>query len=179
MFTPADLKLFIEQGRKWAAQMHAELQPKGLVLAEPLTRLFSPFFGANTLARIRVVNHKEIPNPPFYSLLSARGIPIPIDFTQMAGITFVDTVLVSETKAQLSEGSLRSLLFHEAVHVVQYEHLGLDRFMHDYVMGWANNGFDYFAIPLERQAYALQKRFDDSPSVTFSVHDEVGGMIRS
>jgi hypothetical protein len=163
MFTPEDLKLFIEQGRRWAAQMHAELWPKGLVLAEPLIRLFSPFFGTNTLRRIRVVNLKEIPNPPFYSLLSTRGIPFPIDFTQMAGITFIDTVIISETKAQLSEDSLRSLLFHEAVHVVQYEQLGLDRFMNNYVMGWAENGFDYSAIPLERQAYELQSRFDENP----------------
>lgn len=174
MFTPEDLNFFIEQGRKWAAQMHAELWPKGHRVADPLMRSFSPFFGANTLERIRIAGLKEIPNPPFYSWLATRGIPVPIDFTKMAGITFIDTVLVSETQAQLSKDSLRSLLFHEAVHVVQYEHLGLDQFMHDYVMGWANNGFDYFSIPLEQQAYVLQQRFDENPSAVFSVHDEVG-----
>src|ERR1700719_2218711 len=153
MFRPEDLELFIEQGRLWASGMHSELWPKGNPLAEPLARQFSPCFGVDTLKRIRVVALKEIPNPPFYGSLAARGVQAPIDFTQMAGITFIDTVIISETKAELSEDSLRSLLFHEAVHVVQYEQLGLDRFMNDYVMGWANNGFEYRNIPLERQAY--------------------------
>jgi hypothetical protein len=31
-------------------------------------------------------------------------------------------------------------------------------FMHDYVRGLADNAFDYFSIPLERQAYAIEKR---------------------
>jgi hypothetical protein len=174
MFGREDLDFFIEQGRLWASGMHSELWPKGNPLAEPLTQQFSPFLGVDTLKRIRVVALKEIPNPPFYGSLAARGVPAPIDFTQMAGITFIDTVLISETKAGPSEASLRSLLFHEAVHVVQYEQLGLDRFMNDYVMGWADNGFDYFSIPLEQQAYALQHRFDENPSAVFSVHDEIG-----
>jgi Domain of unknown function (DUF4157) len=174
MFRPEDLEFFIEQGRLWASGMHSELWPKGNPLAEPLIQHFAPFFGKATLTRIHVVALKEIPNPPFYQLLAARNIPAPIDFTQMAGITFIDTVIISERKAHPSEASLRSLLFHEAVHVVQYEQIGLDRFMNDYVMGWAENGFDYFAIPLEKQAYALQHRFDENPSAVFSVHDEIG-----
>jgi len=153
--------------------MHTDLYPKGHSLAEPLIRRFSPFFGTNTLARIRVVSLKEIPNPPFYSVLIGRGQQIPLDFTQMAGITFLDTVLISEKEAELSEPGLTSLLFHEAVHVVQYEHLGLEQFMQEYVMGWANNGFEYPNIPFEQQAYALQDRFLENPSVVFSVHDEV------
>ena len=100
---------------------------------------------------------------------AAQGIPAPLDFTQMAGITFLDTVLILRTKADLSEAALTSLLFHEAVHVVQYEHLGLDRFMHEYVMGWAANGFEYRNIPLERQAYALQDRFVENPSAEFKL----------
>jgi hypothetical protein len=126
-------------------------------LADPVIRLLSPFFGANTLSRIRLVLLSKISNPPFYSLLAARGVPIPLDFTQMAGITFVDTVLVSQAKADFSDTGLKNLLFHEAVHVVQYEHLGLDQFMDEYVKGWAANAFDYRNIPLERQAYVCFK----------------------
>lgn len=105
---------------------------------------------------------------------ASQGIPAPFDFTQMAGITFLDTVLISRTKVDLSEAGLTSLLFHGAVHVVQYEHLGLDRFMHEYVMGWAANGFEYRNIPLEPQAYALQDRFVENPSAMFSIHNELG-----
>jgi hypothetical protein len=105
---------------------------------------------------------------------ASQGIPAPFDLTQMAGITFLDTVLISRTKVDLSEAGLTSLLFHGAVHVVQYEHLGLDRFMHEYVMGWAANGFEYRNIPLEPQAYALQDRFVENPSAMFSIHNELG-----
>jgi len=135
--------------------------------------ILEPFFASKTLARIRTVVLDHIPNPPFYSLLAAQGISAPIDFTLMAGITFIDTVLISNTKADLSDVGLTSLLFHEAVHVVQYEHLGLNHFMHDYVMGWASNGFEYRKIPLEQQAYSLQERFIADPSAVFSVHEEV------
>ena len=174
MFSPEDLDFFIVQGRAWATQMHAELHPNGHPLAAALIRRLSPFFTPNTLARIRVVFLKEIPNPPFYSVLATRGQQIPLDFRQMAGITFIDTILISAKEAPSSDAGMTSLLFHEAVHVVQYEHLGLDRFMRDYVTGWAANGFEYRNIPLERQAYSLQDRFDQSPSLVFSVHDNVG-----
>jgi hypothetical protein len=30
------------------------------------------------------------------------------------------------------------------VHVVQYDLLGVDEFMDQYVTGWAQNGFDYY-----------------------------------
>jgi hypothetical protein len=143
-------------------------------MPDAVMRSLSPFFGTETLSRVRVLVLPHIPNPPFYSLLASQGIPAPLDFTEMAGLTFVDTVLISQGKADFTEAGLRSLLFHEAVHVVQYEHLGLDRFMNDYVMGWAANGFEYRNIPLEQQVYALQDRFVENPSAVFSVHEEVG-----
>jgi hypothetical protein len=44
-------------------------------------------------------------------------------------------------------------------HVVQYRVLGgLGPFMHEYVWGMARNGFDYFKIPLEEQAFAITAR---------------------
>lgn len=174
MFTQEHLAFFVAQGRKWAADTHAELYSQGRALPDSIMQVLLPFFGSDTLSRIRVVVLPQIPNPPFYSVLASQGVPIPLDFTQMAGITFVDTVLLSQAKADLSDTGLRSLLFHEAVHVVQYEHLGLDQFMDEYVTGWAANGFEYRNIPLEQQAYALQDRFLEDSSVVFSVHDEVG-----
>jgi hypothetical protein len=147
--------------------------PARAIFAGRVAPAFSRFFGVNTLSRIRLIRVPQIPNPPFYTLLAAPGIPVPIDFAQMAGITFLDTVLISQRKADFSDAGLTSLLFHEAIHVVQYEHLGLDAFMQEYVMGWAANGFEYRYIPLEQQAYALQDRFVENPSAVFCVHDEV------
>ena len=45
----------------------------------------------------------------------------------MAGITFVNTILLSE--AMLPSANLSPLLFHECVHVCQYDVLGVDAFV--------------------------------------------------
>jgi hypothetical protein len=53
--------------------------------------------------------------------------------------------------------------------------LGVPAFAGRYVEGWAQSGFDYFAIPLERQAYELQNRFERgelrNPDVEGSVRE--------
>ena len=57
-------------------------------------------------------------NPPFYGDLIKMGFAgnsLP-DFTQMAAVTFVDTVVSNEPFTD-------RLLFHELVHIVQYEKL--------------------------------------------------------
>ena len=39
--------------------------------------------------------------------------------------------------------------------------------------GWANNGFDYASIPLEVDAYELQREFESSSLSTLSVESEI------
>jgi len=77
-----------------------------------------------------------IANPPFYGALEEAGIGIPLDFRGMTGITFIDTVLISQV-APVPEGEWLPLLFHELVHVLRYQELGLEKFVRVYVMGWA------------------------------------------
>ena len=43
--------------------------------------------------------------------------------------------------------------------------------------GWASNGFDYNRIPVEVQAYDLQRAFD-SKAPAFSVEDRVSELFR-
>lgn len=64
------------------------------------------------------------------------------------------------------------LLFHELVHVVQYEKLGLTGFAAKYVTGFLTGGSSE-AIPLERNAYELDARFAAAPASVFSVENEV------
>ena len=64
------------------------------------------------------------------------------------------------------------LLFHELVHVVQYEKLGLEGFASKYVRGFLSGG-SYDGIPLEMNAYELDARFAGAPEKVFSVADEV------
>jgi hypothetical protein len=131
------------------------------------------FFPHSTLesARIVVLAGARVGNPPFYGELMKMGFEagsLP-DFAEMAAITFVDTVV--------SHGPYDDrLLFHELVHVVQYEKLGLAEFAAKYVKGFLN-GSSYEAIPLERNAYELDGRFAAAPARPFSAEAEVQAWI--
>ena len=93
---------------------------------------------------------------------SVNSLP---DFAHMAAITFVDTIV--------SHGPFTErLLFHELVHVVQYEKLGLPEFSTRYVRGFLGGG-SYEAIPLEMNAYKIDSRFTAGPTKPFSVEAEV------
>ena len=118
------------------------------------------WYSAATLDAARVRRVSQIENPDFYVQLGT----IPLDFRTMTGITYGDTVLISDSQVP-SETPL-SLLFHELVHVVQYTVLGVDEFARRYVQGWADNAFDYFRIPLEVQAYGLQAEFESGAATT-------------
>ena len=85
------------------------------------------------LARIRVVPRLE--NPPFYSSPEARGMPT-IDFSQFLGIALIDTILIAEERIEPGPMPL-SLIFHELVHVAQYDVVGVEEFIGRYVRGWS------------------------------------------
>lgn len=75
-----------------------------------------------------------------------------------AGLTLDDLIVVA---AGAGRGAGRApLLFHEMVHVAQWRALGRGAFLREYVRGWAEAGWDYWGIPLERMAYAMQERFE-------------------
>ena len=63
----------------------------------------------------------------------------------------------------------RRLLFHELVHIAQYLHLGVPRFMAEYVRGFVTGG--YPGTPPEEQAFELTTRFERGE--IFSVETEV------
>ena len=96
------------------------------------------------------------------------GTDLP-DFTHMSATTLVDTVV--------SHGPFTDrTLFHEPVHVVQYEKLGLAQFAERCVFGFLAGG-SYEAIPLEANAYGLESRYAAEPQKPFSVADEVQSRI--
>jgi hypothetical protein len=131
------------------------------------------FFRAAILdsARVLVLSEERVGNPPFYGDLikigfSGNSLP---DFAHMAAITFVDTVVSHEPFTE-------RFLFHELVHIVQYEKLGLPEFSARYVRGFLSGGF-YEAVPLEMNAYELDARFSAGPTKPFSVEAEVQSWI--
>jgi hypothetical protein len=131
-----------------------------------------PFFPERTLDSARVVFAAEqVGNPPFYRELMRMGFEdgsLP-DFALMAATTFVDVVVSHKPITS-------KLLFHELVHVAQYEKLGLADFAAKYARGFLNGG-SYAAIPLEVNAYELEARFAAAPTKPFSVEAEIQAWI--
>jgi hypothetical protein len=139
------------------------------------TAAMQGFFPASTLdsTRIVVLSGQRVSNPPFYVKVIKMGFEagsLP-DFALMSAITFVDTVISHEPLTD-------RLLFHELVHVLQYEKLGVSEFATKYVMGFQRGG-SYKAIPLEMNAYELDARFAAAPTEIFSVEAEVEEWIRT
>jgi hypothetical protein len=70
-----------------------------------------------------------------------------------SGITFKDTYFV---RSDMIESE--SLHFHELVHVIQWDRLGVNNFLMAYGFGLYHCG--YRNSPLEEIAYSLQRRFE-------------------
>jgi hypothetical protein len=129
---------------------HSSNATSVISLSFPRLRTVLPL---DLLARARVVVVTgKVPFPP----LNRMGLP---EFSQMenmqlAGITYKDTFFVSHLH------QTESLHFHELVHVVQWERLGVDNFLLAYGAGLMQ--FGYQDSPLEKMAYSLQSRFDSN-----------------
>jgi len=102
-----------------------------------------------TKAKVVTVTNK-VPIPPIsdIGLLELAEI----EHMDMAGITYKDFLFIKQ--AYRTE----SLHFHELVHVVQWEKLGIDNFLLAYGVGLVQ--FGYEDSPLEKMAYSLQRMFD-------------------
>lgn len=123
----------------------------------PLSELgihtLDPYFTVEPLVleRLQVVVVDAVPQLPFERFAlpdMARLFP-----TSQAGIVFGAVLFVHESFA-VDE----SLYFHELIHFLQMDLLGLERFLDIYVTGLVVHG--YRENPLERIALELQNRFD-------------------
>jgi hypothetical protein len=158
----------IQQLAGWVADYISEQRTFFQGKAKPIEpghkTALQPFFPVSVLNDVRVVRGRAS-EPSFYRQLRSLGITNAPPFSEMAGITFQDVVLHAEPLT-------RPLLFHELVHAVQYQHLGLPGFAEHYVRGFLSGG-SYEQIPLEKQAYELEARFASKPAEQFSVDADV------
>ncbi len=83
-------------------------------------------------------------------------MPIPLGLTQAIGLTLIDCVLIR--KGLWFHPSMAiSTLFHEMVHVVQFDLLGTRKLIEWYTDSLIQD--EYRNVLFERQAYALTDRF--------------------
>jgi hypothetical protein len=129
------------------AAHRTEARPVASYRFQRLPKFYSPVF----LETAFVVIVPHLPIPP----LTSMGLPELEEFEKgiYRGITYRNTYFVLEA------GSTdESLHFHELVHVIQWQQLGVDGFLTAYGVGLLEHG--YRNNPLEAMAYDLQAQFD-------------------
>jgi len=159
----------------WIQQQHDKYLPNCVSLPNNVRAYLTPYFEPEILLEAKFVFVDIIKNPSFYNLLANLPISFnPIDFRLMDGITFNNVILLNRSKQ--NSPFLKSLIFHELVHFVQYKLLGITLFANQYISGFFENGLNYPRIPLELIAYRLQNQFETSKS-PFSVSAEVRNFL--
>ncbi len=155
---------------RWIRRQERIFHPLGRGLTETERAAFTGFFDAALLARVRL--HRLEHPRTLAALVTVPARLLPFELRHLAGITFGDTIVLTH-RAPAGGPDWYRLLFHELVHVVQYDLLGVDRFVDCYLTGWAQAGFRYREIPLERDARALEWRFCQAPAAAFPVEKAV------
>jgi hypothetical protein len=155
-------------GVRWVARRRSRSRPGASPLPPDAHAALARFFPVATLASARLGIVPRIRSPFLASMLRRLGVRA-VDFDRILGITFADTIVIT---SRVRGPALFSTLFHEMVHIEQVRQLGPRGFVERYVRGWITEG-TYSAIPLERDAYALQRRFEDAPDEAFDVAAEV------
>jgi len=171
--------ILIKEGKQWVQSQRDLYRPKSRPLPDDMKKSFSKYFPVKILEETCFKTVPIIHNPPFYKKLGPLYASELIDFSQMDGITFIDTVLLRNIYPTKNRDVL-AFCFHELVHAVQYKLLGLDRFVHQYVTGYYENEEDYLKIPLEADASALEEKFERfvCRGETFNVADDVRVRLR-
>ena len=152
--TPYLIHKFLE----WAYEQRKLHLPNARKLSDGEKLRLAGYFDKRILDLTRVVSVAHISNPKFYNELIKSGISIPLDFTQAVGLTLIDCVLIRKELCS-NPPSWINTLFHEMVHVVQFDILGPARLVSLYADCLLQNKYQYHSVPFERQAYTLTDKF--------------------
>lgn len=155
----------------WIEAQRAANRPHAVRLPDDARQRLDPYFEPATLEPVRLHSVERLEPPAGFGLVG-HFPPLGIDFERVLAITFGDTIVVAEDL--IPDAARLANLFHECVHVAQYRQLGVEAFVRRYLAGWAAADYRYHAIPLERDAYDLQRRFVTESGLSFSVEAEVG-----
>jgi len=161
----------IEKYLIWVDEQRALLIPKARSLSKEEKSRFGEYYEDRILSSVHVVTVDRIENPQFYNELTESGVPVPLDLSQAIGLALVDCILLHKQLCAYPE-SLISTIFHELVHVVQIDILGIRKHIELYADSLMQNNLQYHSVFLEEQAYRLSAKFDRREP-PFSVLDAV------
>ncbi len=134
---------------------------------------FSQYFSEKTLCSTKIVEMDKIPVPPLSSLGISELVDFEKDPKDYDGITLLDTCFLRKNAAGRAE-----LHFHELVHIVQWQILGIDTFLMVYGIGLLK--FGYWNSPLEvmaRKHTDLFKKKEPVFNVETLVRSEVSELL--
>ncbi len=174
-FTAAEVTALTEEAVFWLNQQREKFRASGSSFTNIQKESLLPFFSAEILDRVRIVNLAQtgetIPYPPFYERVRAGGYRLVPDSAHMAAIPFIDVVVFNK------EPTLRTI-FHALVHVAQFEIVGIIRCMEVYFRVLNDSGL-WMVVPFEEQAYQMDARYTRDPADQFSVEYEIREWLQS
>ncbi len=181
---PSDLAaLTLEEQQELASQASAWIRserdaqrPLAIPLVASELARFEPYFPREILEDVRVLGVDSMPSPRFLGAIRHRGRQI-LRFDQAIGLALGDTLLLRGAEIPAGSPARRGVLFHELVHAVQYNLLGIEPFVDHYLRSLVEVGYRYPQVVFEHQAFELQHRFITHPNEPFSVAAEVEEMV--
>jgi hypothetical protein len=166
-FNEQQVLVAIDSVTAYLREQREHYLPAGRALSDSHKKLLAPFFSADILAGVRIVemSGRRIAKPSFYQKARELGIVNLPDLTHMASLTFEDVVVFNDKMAERS-------LFHALVHTVQFRILGMQDYVDRFVRAFLQTQ-SHFNVPLEAHAFTLECKFAGDPTRHFSVEDQV------
>lgn len=157
----------IERAIAYVREQRQRYLPESVPLSDQHKHLLRPFFSDSILSRVKVVELKgrRIAKPPIFEEAKAQGIMDLPDLPHMTSLTFEDVLVFND---KITERSL----FHALVLSVQFQVLGLQRFIDIFVRSFVKT-HSYFNVTLKSHAFTLEYRFAANPNHSFSVEEQV------
>ena len=168
----------VEASHQWILEQRDLYSAKARSISDDERLSLQDYYDQRILDTVRIATVDQITNPPFYGEMTELGIPI-LDISSAAGITFMDCVVIQRLFEQQFPSWI-SILFHELVHVIQYNFLGPRKLIDLYLRAWIQNGYQYDSVLFETQAYRLESRFKQNGpafSVRAIVEQELKGIV--
>jgi hypothetical protein len=165
----------------WIRRQRDQFGAAAAPLDEERARVLAPFVPGRILAKTRFVTARRrwVESPPFPRGLGRLATRALFELRLAEAITFDDVVVLRSNLLRAPQPAALGLCFHELVHAVQYDLLGVDEFARRYTGGWIAAGFRYRSIPLEKTAYDLAARFERDPAQAFDVENAVVEDLRT
>jgi len=157
----------IEGAIAYIREQRARYLPESLSLSEQQKRPLRPFFSDSILSGVKVVELKgrRVPMPSIFEDAKAQGFVNLPEPPHMTSLTFEDVLVFNDTMTERS-------LFHALVLAVQFQVLGLQRFVEIFVRSFLKT-HSYFNVTLKSHAFALESRFAANPTRPFPVEEYV------